>query len=351
MSTLWIDSAKLAHNAIQIRRLAETKGIESVWPVVKVFAGDVRAAKLMEDLGFSHVADSRIDNLRKFRRLAIKKVLLRIAAISEVLQVVRWADVSLQSELETIRALSDAAVKEDKTHEIVLMVDVGDLREGIWADAFDQDVVRTILTLPRIRLIGIGTNLTCYGGIVPDETNMKKLSDLATQIERVHGLRLSVVSGGNSSIFPYLKDHENLGRINSIRVGEAIVFGRETAYGTKIEGLFDDVVTLEAELIECLTKPSLPIGVSTMNSFGEATHFEDRGWIRRGIAAVGKQDVHPDYLIPVDDHVNILGGSSDHLIVELRDPSLKLGSRIAFRLTYPGLLMAATSPYVRKRWR
>jgi predicted amino acid racemase len=234
---------------------------------------------------------------------------------------------------------------------VILMLDLGDLREGVWARPFDDAIVASILTLSHVRLKGIGTNLTCFGGIVPDLENMTLLANIAKTIEARHAISLDIVSGGNSSIFPFLEHHALPEPINSIRVGEAIVLGRETAYGKRLPGLFDDVFVLEGEVVECKDKPTRPIGTSTMNSFGESVAFEDRGVVRRAILDIGKQDVIPDYLRPLDASVAILGASSDHLIVELKTDRYRLGSKIGFSLTYPGLLQTCTSRYVHKRWR
>jgi len=351
MSTLWIDEHKLAHNAIAVRAHALQHGIVSVWPVVKVFAGNVRAAALFANLGFEVIADSRLDNLKRFRSIGAKKALLRIASIHEAASVVSYADISLQSEWATIEALDRAAARQNKIHDVILMLDLGDLREGVWARPFDMKIVEAILKLSHVRLKGIGTNLTCFGGIVPDAENMELLASIANAIEQRFQIGLDVVSGGNSSIFPFLDRHALPKPINSIRVGEAIVLGRETAYGNRLDGLFDDVFVLEAEVVECKDKPTRPIGTSTMNSFGEAVAYEDRGVVRRAILDIGKQDVAYEYLRPHDPDVVVLGASSDHLIVELKTDRIRLGSKVAFSLTYPGLLQTCTSRYVRKRWR
>jgi predicted amino acid racemase len=351
MLTLWIDEKKLIHNANAVRTLAEQRGIVSVWPVLKVFAGNGRAAALFAKLGFEVIADSRLDNLKRFRAVAAKKALLRIASVNEAASVVRYADISLQSETATIAALDRAAARQGKIHDVILMLDLGDLREGVWARPFDMAVVEDIQRRPHIRLKGIGTNLTCFGGIVPDLENMNLLASIARSIEQRFNLRLDIVSGGNSSIFPFLDEHALPAPINSIRVGEAIVLGRETAYGTRLEGLFDDVFVLEGDVVECKDKPTKPIGTSTMNSFGEAVAYADRGVVRRAILDIGKQDVAFEYLRPLDPDVAVLGASSDHLIVELKTDRIRLGSKVAFSLTYPGLLQACTSRYVRKRWR
>jgi len=59
-------------------------------------------------------------------------MLLRLPALSGVDEVVESVDVSLNSELTVLAALSRAAVSRGRVHDVMLMVDLGDLREGIW---------------------------------------------------------------------------------------------------------------------------------------------------------------------------------------------------------------------------
>jgi ornithine racemase len=351
MPTLIVDQAKLTHNAAVLRSIAAAHGITSIDPVVKVFAGHKAIAKAVLDCGFSSLADSRLENLAKFKKLSCKKVLLRIGALSEAARIVRYADISLQSELATIEALDMAAKRQNVVHSILLMFDLGDLREGLFYESDYLPIVEKIRELKSIKLLGIGTNLTCYGGVVPSVTNMNRLVEIAETIEHRFAIRLEVISGGNSSIFPLLEQGLVPHRINHLRIGEALLFGRETAYGAAIHGMVGDVAVIGAELIERKRKPSFPIGEMTMNSFGETPIIADKGWMNRGILNLGKQDVLPEHLTPLDANINVLGGSSDHLIVDLGNSSYQIGETLWFKLDYPGLLQASTSPYVKKQLR
>jgi len=58
---------------------------------------------------------------------------------------------------------------------------------------------------------------------------------------------------------------------------------------------------------------------------------------------------HHNMLIPENDRIEIMGASSDHLIVDFtRDSSVKVGDVISFIPGYSSLLRAMTSPYVEK---
>lgn len=345
-----IDLIKLKENTVTMKSMCERNGIGSLCVVVKVLSGDLTAVSSIASVGFDYLGDSRIENLKKFHNIPIKKALMRIPMISQARQVVKYSDLSLNSEIETIRKLNHAAEMLNKKHEIILMFDLGDLREGIFYQDDYIDIVDEILSMDNIILKGIGTNLTCYGGVIPSHENLSNLVKIAHTIEREFDYQLAIISGGNSSTVHLFDTQEIPKEINSLRIGEAIMLGRETAYGNLISGMHEDVFTLYAELIEIKEKPSYPIGKLGMNSFGEVPDILDHGLMRRGILAIGKQDVQIEHIKPLDSNIEIVGGSSDHLIIDLKQTKYQMGDLIAFRPDYPGLLQLMTSKYVKKRY-
>jgi len=345
---LKVNLAKLESNTRLLVEKCSARGI-NVSAVTKVFCGMPEIAVAMVKGGASYLADSRIENLKKLRVLNIPKMLLRIPMLSQVEEVIEYADISLNSEYKVIKALSDEAVKKGKVHQIILMVDLGDLREGVWADDA-MDYVDKIMKLEGIKLIGIGTNLTCYGAVIPNEENLSKLVEIANNIEKKYNIKLSIISGGNSSSI-YLVEKGTIPKgINNLRLGESIVLGNETAYGARIDGTYNDCFTLCAEIIELKEKPSVPIGEIGVDAFGNKPTFVDRGIRKRAILAIGKQDVRIDGLTPIDENIIILGASSDHMIVDVTDckTNYDIGDIIEFRMDYGALLSAATSDYVKK---
>lgn len=344
---LLIDKSKFRHNLRRLLDDSHQRGL-SVMGVSKVFCADPELIQIMIEEEVDYIADSRIENLVDIDS-KIPTVLLRLPMISEAKLVVTYADISLNSELATIIALNDAARELNKTHDIILMIDLGDLREGIF-DA--QDVYHTIehiLECEHINLKGIGTNLTCYGGVIPTKETLQKLVDYKHEIETRFNLSLEIISGGNSSNIELMYENKIPKEINNIRLGESIVLGRETAYGNGIDGLYDDVFTLEAELIEVKEKPSVPIGEIGMNAFGKTPEFEDRGMMLRGIIGVGKQDVDHTELIPYDT-IKTIGSSSDHIILDLTDGynQYLVGDDVLFKLTYSSVLSLFTSKYIKR---
>lgn len=343
-----LDRLKL--NATHLKNECAKYGIETM-AVTKVFCGDPILAQAMIDSGITILADSRVSNLAKLLDLKATKVLLRLPMKSQAEEVVKYVDVSLNSEIETLKALSQAAQKQNKVHEVLLMTDLGDLREGV----LPEDLVplaKAVQVLPNIKIKGIGVNLTCYGGVMPDENNLGQLVDLAKEVESTCGIQLEWISGGNSSSLYLLDQGKMPKQINNLRLGEAIVLGRETAFGDCIENTRTDAFVLHAELIELKEKDSLPKGTIGMDAFGEHPTFEDKGKMLRGILAIGKQDVNPSGLIPVDSRIEIIGASSDHLLVDFTKAAsdYKVGDTLEFTLEYGALLSLYTSEYVEKEY-
>lgn len=321
----------------------------SVAGVTKVFCADPRIAKAYVDGGLSYLADSRIENLIRLKDFNIPKMMLRLPMKSEAEKIVEYTDISLNSEVDTIKELSKKAIEKNKVHKIILMVDLGDLREGFFKEEDLFSAVEEILELKGVKLIGLGTNLTCYGGVIPNEENLSKLNKLNKEIKEKYSLDLEIISGGNSSSI-YLLEESEMEGINNLRFGEALILGTEAAYGKQVEGTKNDGFHLKAEIIEIKEKPSVPTGELGTDAFGKTPTFVDRGCRKRIICAVGKQDTDFDGLYPLDTDIIILGGSSDHLILDGSDSKkdYKVGDIIEFRMTYVSILRAMTSEYVSK---
>ncbi|MCR3905523.1 MAG: alanine/ornithine racemase family PLP-dependent enzyme [Tenericutes bacterium] len=342
-----VDLKKYAHNVNYLTKELHERSI-SVMAVSKVYHGDQNIINVLNESDVDYIADSRIQNLQNMTT-SKPRVLLRIPKLSETDDVVLHANISLNSEIGTIRKLNQSAKNMKCIHGIVLMFDIGDLREGIYYKEDYLSIVEEIYQLEHVRLEGIGTNLTCYGGVIPEEQTYDKLYSIKNNIENHLNIKLSLISGGNSSSL-FLALNQKLPKfINNLRIGEALVLGRETAYGKALYYLFDDVFTLEAEIIEIKDKPSMPEGILGMDAFGKTVKFEDRGITTRAILSIGKQDVDANDLIPPQG-VIILGCSSDHLIVQISKLEYQLGDTITFKMTYGGILSLMTSPYVEKSY-
>jgi predicted amino acid racemase len=345
---LLIDVDKISHNAKVLRELCVVNDIEPM-AVTKVHCAHPEISKAMVEAGFTILADSRIENLEALAPLGAKRVLLRLPMLSEVDAVVACADLSLNSEHATLKALSEAAGRAGVVHEVMLMVDLGDLREGVLPQDLDA-FTAFALSLPNLSIVGLGVNLTCYGGVIPDDKNLGELVSLARSLESKYNFTFKWISGGNSSSLYKLLDQSMPAGINNLRLGEAIVLGRETAYGASIVDTSDDAFILEAQIIELKEKNSLPMGQIGMDAFGGTPEFVDRGRMKRAIIGIGRQDVRPEGLIPMVEGIEIIGASSDHLILDVTHvkEALAVGAVLKFKVDYGALLSLFTSRYVTK---
>jgi ornithine racemase len=343
-----ISLPKIRHNARQLCELYRKKGL-SVMGVSKAILGDPLIALAMIQGGVKYIADSRIENILKMKQAGVATtfVLLR-TALSQAELVVSTVDISLNTELATIQELSHYAQKRQKTHQILIMVELGDLREGVMPRELSNFIQKT-LAFPYIKIVGLGCNLACYGGVKPDNHNMNELSVLTDTIEKEFLLKLPIISGGNSANYQWYQDSCEVGRINNLRLGESILLGCETVNRQVIPGLYTDAFRLIAEVIESKDKPSLPSGEIGRDAFGNVPNFLNRGIHRRVIIALGRQDVLVSGLKSSQD-VKILGSSSDHLVLDCENKRLRVGSEVSFNLDYGGLLAVMTSPFVSKSY-
>lgn len=364
---LVIDIKKLADNVKTLAAITTDDGNCSLMIVTKGLCADLEMVKMLAgrpEVDF--VADSRLKNIKSYSKLVQdagkKTVLIRIPMLSEVDELVKYVDVCFNSEMETVRAIDKAAAKEGKVQDVLMMIDLGDLREGIFFENEDEilEDALEIKEMKNVNLYGIGVNLTCYGAIIPKNENLSKLVEIARKIENKTGLKLEMVSGGNSSSI-YLIESDRMPRIgrmpkdekmpegiNNLRLGEAFLLGNDTAYETEIPNTHHDAIKLEAQIVELKEKPSLPIGEVGVDAFGEKPYYEDKGIMKRAIIAVGKQDTDLGSMTPVDDRIEIMGGSSDHIILDLTacNDDYKLGDIVEFTVGYGGMLKLVTSPYV-----
>ncbi len=346
-----IDLDKIEHNARAVVDLCTQHGIE-VTGVTKATCGHPDVATAMLRGGVSSIADSRLENIHRLQDAGVntRYMLLRLPPLSGVDEVVASVAVSLNSELPVLAGLSQAAMRQRRVHEVIVMVDLGDLREGIWPHDL-VSFMRKALKLGGIRVLGLGANLACFGGVVPDKDNMSLLVELTHKIENTFELKLGCVSGLNSSGFELIMAGRVPKRINHARIGEAIILGRETAHRKPWPGTDQDAFTLHAEILEMKAKPSRPVGTRSEDAFGHVPQFRERGVRNRALVNVGREDIDVNGVAPLDSRIEVVGASSGYLVVDVTDVpgGVDVGDELAFNLNYSALLRAMTSAYVKKQ--
>ncbi|MCR5825732.1 MAG: alanine racemase [Oscillospiraceae bacterium] len=347
---LEVDLGKLKENLTALRERCQDSFVGIVGVVKGVNAWDA-VVKTYDAAGLQYLASSRCDQLRKMRELGVttKLMLIRIPMYSELDEVVALADASVQSDLGVLRATDAAAARAGKTHSVLLMIDLGDLREGFWsAEELIDAAVEVETQLTHLHLLGVGVNLSCYGSIRPDKRNMQGLASLAFEVEQAIGRPIEMVSGGASTSTYMVLDGTMPGRINNLRLGEILLVGRAN-YGCDPDFTNRDAFTLRAEVIECRDKPSFPVGQLTVDAFGRVGHYEDRGIRRRALVALGKVDYGDCAdIVPRMPGVEVLGASSDHTIldVEAAKEQVRVGDVLEFDVNYGSLVNLTESPGV-----
>ncbi|GGK43236.1 MULTISPECIES: alanine/ornithine racemase family PLP-dependent enzyme [Aliivibrio] len=344
-----INCTKIYLNTRTLINKLYKKGI-SIAPVTKVCLGNPIITNVLVHAGVNMIADSRIENMDRIQSSGIKipTILIRSPMISQVKSVIKYCDISLNTEVSVIKKLSLEASKLNVNHGVIVMVELGDLREGVMPHQL-FDFFYKIIKLPNILIKGIGMNLACRYGVIPNKLKISQLSNLADSLEKKFNIKLDIISGGNSASLYWALNNKNKTRINHLRLGESIFLGCDSLYQKPIKGLFTDAITLTAEVIESKIKPSLPWGDRGYNAFGEKDDIFDRGLVLQAIIALGRQDVIVTG-IKAPEGINIMSSTSDHLVVETNKYPLFVGQKVKFELDYSGLLSSMSSSFVHKNF-
>ena len=339
---------KLRSNFTQVIARCAACGI-NVAGVVKGVDGQPEIARLYKECGAKQLATSRLEQMEQWRKEGIDGpfLLLRIPGMSELEELPRLADYSLQSDLSTLDALERVCTRQNRTHKVILMADLGDLREGFWdKDEMVQVCCHVERELPHVELAGVGVNLGCYGSIVPTPEKMTQLADIARAVEERIGRKLEIVSGGATSSFPLVHRGEMPEGINHLRIGEAALLAKDLQVDwgiTDMDYLQRGTMYLEGEVIELRKKPTHPVGETMIDAFGRRPVYVDRGVRLRGLVAFGRADVGDlESLICREPGMTVIGGSSDHCIVDVEDcpRALQVGDTVRFDLCYSHILYA-----------
>lgn len=335
-TNITINTKGLKYNIQHTYDLCKEKSIDLA-VVSKSICADETLISIIEDSCAGTIADSRLDNFEKIKTTKTK-MLIRPCTPYEVSDVVRLCDISFQTNLGTVQELDKAAAAASKTHNVLIMLDIGDMRDGIYYTNEDLilGLAKYIHDSNNLCLAGIAANYNCFKGLLPDENNMSRLSHIRHLLDEYFDVEEPIVSGGTSSSISLLTSSDITipPEITQFRVGEAIMLGRDPSDNSFIEGYDTDVFTLNAPLLEVLEKPVDDSSDKTM---------------LRGVLAVGKQDLLIQHLIPIDENIKFLGGCSDELVLDLTNsPNYKVGDTVSFKLEYGALMSAFARVFIKR---
>lgn len=335
----------LKENVAAIVEKCKPYGID-IAGVIKGTTGIPQCAEMFAEGGAKLIASSRLEQIEDARDYGIDLpyLLLRVPMMSELSEVVRLCDISLNSEVSVLQALNAEAKKQGKIHKVILMADLGDLREGFWnKDEMRKAAIMVENDLTNLHLAGVGTNLGCYGSIEATADKLDELVEIAEKIESEIGRTLEYISGGATTSLMRIFDGDMPARINLLRVGEGILLARDlhNFFGYDLSFMHQDVYTLKAEVIEVKDKPSHPIGKISIDAFGHTPEYTDRGIRKRALLGIGKVDYGSiDEIFPKEKGIEIIGASSDHTILDVEDAGreLKPGDIVEFAINYASIV-------------
>jgi predicted amino acid racemase len=354
MAFITLDIKKLKSNFDYLNTLFKKNGIE--WSVVsKMLSGNRIYLTELLKFDINQISDSRVSNLKVIKSInpKIKTIYIKPPAKRSISSIVKYADVSMNTEIETIKLLSDEAKKQNKIHEIIIMIELGELREGVLGEDF-IDFYESVFKFKNIEVIGIGTNLSCLYGVLPNHDKLIQLSLYEQLIEAKFNRQIPYVSGGSSVTIPLIFQNLLPKGINHFRVGESLFLGTDVYNNTKFKKMHSDVFMLYSEIIELIEKPVVPMGELGTNVEGESIEFDQTNigeTSNRAIIDLGLLDVEADCLELVDKSLKITGASSDMIVIDLDEnkKKYKVGGLIEFKLDYMGTLRILNSKYIEKR--
>lgn len=354
MAIITLDSKKLSHNYSILNEIFKEQDIH--WAVVsKLLCGNKTFLQELIAQGIKQLCDSRVTNLKTIKGIdeSVETIYIKPPPKRSIAGVVQYADISFNTEIDTIEMLSEEAVKQNKTHKVIIMIELGELREGVLRDDLLQFYER-VFQLPNIKVIGLGTNLTCMNGVLPSHDKLIQLCLYEQLIEAKFNKEIQYVSGGSSVTIPLIAQNLLPKGVNHFRVGETLFLGTNVYNNTIMDGMETEVFELHAEIIELIEKPSAPLGELGYNLEGtqmEGKSQDQTETSHRAILDLGLLDIDQDHIKLKDDSLKIVGASSDMLVVDLGSNSenFKVGELIAFQLDYMGILRIMNSKYIEKR--
>jgi len=364
MAELIIHAEKIKNNIRYLSDYFDRLNIQ--WSLItKVFSGDKEFLKqiLSDDVIYriNSVGDSRLTSLKNLKTVNpnMRTIYIKPPAKVYAEDVVRYADISLNSSYSTIQSLNVAAKKAGKIHQIIIMIELGELREGVNRDdvmAFYEKV----FDLSHIDVIGIGSNLGCMYGIEPTYDKLLQLSIYKELISEKFKKKLKFISGGSSITLPLIEQGSVPKDINHFRIGEAAFFGVSPLNNKQFKELNTDTFEFEANIIELEKKKIVPEGVLSDANIGHTADFDEHDADETTVKAIldfGMLDVDKENIEALDNEISFVGITSDMMVVDIGSnrteegkKKYRVGDRIRFKPNYMAVARLLNSKFIDKRF-
>jgi predicted amino acid racemase len=330
------DARKIRENAAAMVELCGERGVRLA-AVTKCVCGEPEIVRAILAGGIKQLADSRLNNVRRMRAAGIDApvLLLRLPLPAEAADVVRLTQCSINSEDVTLRALSAAAEAQGARHDVLIMVESGDRREGVMPERVEP-LCRLVLDLPGLELAGLATSFNCLCGVLPTVESQRRFADLVAATEASLGVRFRCVSPGHTNNVRFVLDGTMPERVDHLRVGEAILFGTDELSEIVLPVPHHDTFRAYARVIEVQVKPSAPEGPVGMDAFNRVHEWPDLGVRRRAILEMGEIDLAVEHIAPARPGITVVGASSDHAVVDVTgaEPPVQVGDELTFDCSY-----------------
>ncbi len=365
MAELVIDIKAIISNIKKITEYMDK--YDKTWSLVtKVFSGDVDFLKkiLTDDViaGIHSIGDSRLSSLKNLKKVNPEMITIYIKPPAAIYadEIVKYADISANSSLTTIKALNAAAKKQNKIHKVIIMIELGELREGVKRADFIE-FYEKIFQLPNIEVIGLGSNLGCMYGVEPTYDKLLQLCLYKELIQAKFDKQIDLISGGSSITLPLLERNIVPADMNHFRIGEAAFFGTSPLDNKRFLGLNTNAFEFYANIIELEEKKIMPEGVISDASVGHTADFEvlnQNESTHKALLDFGLLDVDNEEIDPVDSDVKFVGITSDLIVTDIGTNRTKngkkkysIGDKVQFKPSYMGVARLLNSKFIDKQFK
>lgn len=364
MAELIIHTEDIKDNIRKLSKFFHKHKVE--WSLVtKVFSGDVGFLEnvLTEDVleDINSVGDSRLSSLKNLKKVNphMRTIYIKPPAAIYADEVVTYADISLNSSYKTIQALNEAAGKQGKIHRVIIMIELGELREGVNREEF-IDFYEKVFELPHIEVIGLGSNLGCMYGVEPTYDKLLQLTLYKELISAKFNKELRFVSGGSSITLPLIERGTVPEEVNHYRVGEAAFFGTSPLDNEPFLDLSTHCFEFHANIIELEEKGIVPDGIISEANIGHTAEYDENDiseMTYKAILDFGLLDVDREDIELVDESIKFVGITSDMTVVDIGNnkhkngkQKLHIGDTLCFRPNYMAVARLLNSKFIDKKY-
>ncbi|OYT15248.1 MAG: amino-acid racemase [Bacteroidetes bacterium 4572_77] len=364
MAQLIIHKDEIQENIKKLNAFFKKHDVE--WSLItKVFSGDidflnnVLTPEIIQDI--NSIGDSRLTSMKNLKKINpdMKTIYLKPPAEIYAEDIVKYADISLNTQYKTIAALNKAAIKQQKNHKVIIMIELGELREGV-NRANLIEFYQKIFELSNIEVIGLGANLGCMYGVEPTYDKLLQLVLYKELINEKFNKKLKLVSGGSSITLPLIEQNFIPKGVNHFRIGEAAFFGTSPMDNEAFATLSTNTFEFHANIIELEKKAIVPDGVIQDANVGHTAEY-DEGDIGettyKAILDFGILDVDINDITAFDQGIEFVGTTSDMTVVDLvknknEDGTQKyrVGHTIAFKPNYMAVARLLNSKFIDKKF-